>query len=154
MLSEKDIHWLYVYHSKRPKKKNKKYTSSFILSLRAMFRAGMISKEISKLMDTPKTQISRCLEEGDKEEHRKNNPFKTSKAKLIRDSEEYKQWRSSVFQRDRWTCRICSQMGKDLHAHHIKSFAKHPELRFNIDNGSTLCVPCHKKQHRKAKKVA
>jgi 5-methylcytosine-specific restriction endonuclease McrA len=32
-----------------------------------------------------------------------------------------------------------------LQADHIKPFAHHPELRFDVNNGRTLCVPCHRK---------
>lgn len=65
--------------------------------------------------------------------------------KLVRKSIEYKLWRTAVFQRDNYTCRSCDEHGGVLHAHHIKPFALFPELRFAIDNGSTLCIPCHKK---------
>ena len=63
----------------------------------------------------------------------------------IRDSIEYRLWREAVFARDNWTCQECEVKGGKLHPHHIKSFAKYPELRFAIDNGLTLCVDCHKK---------
>jgi 5-methylcytosine-specific restriction endonuclease McrA len=64
-------------------------------------------------------------------------------------SKEYKQWRSDVFKRDNWTCQTCgkrSEAGKPifLEAHHIKSWAKFPKLRFVVDNGVTLCYECHK----------
>ncbi len=62
----------------------------------------------------------------------------------IRHSEEYIAWRKSVFERDKYTCTNCGVTGVRLNADHIKPFAYFPELRFDINNGRTLCVPCHK----------
>jgi 5-methylcytosine-specific restriction endonuclease McrA len=60
-----------------------------------------------------------------------------------------KLWREAVFARDKWTCQDCGdKKGGNLEAHHIKSFAEFPELRFAIDNGITLCKDCHKIIHR------
>jgi hypothetical protein len=68
--------------------------------------------------------------------------------KLIRCGLFYKLWREVVFKRDNYTCQECglhSGNGKAvyLEAHHIKSFAEYPELRFDINNGITLCKGCH-----------
>lgn len=66
----------------------------------------------------------------------------------IRRSLRYRLWREGVFKRDDWTCRLCPKpviRGGELHADHIKPFAFHPESRFDVSNGRTLCVPCHKK---------
>lgn len=73
----------------------------------------------------------------------------TAKNKLIRSSLEYKEWRKSVFIRDGYICRNCgakSIKGRavELHPHHIKPFAYFPKLRFEISNGITLCIDCHK----------
>lgn len=57
---------------------------------------------------------------------------------------ENMQWRSDVFQRDNWTCQTCGLRGCYLEAHHIKSWAKYPELRYELNNGVTLCKDCHK----------
>ena len=60
----------------------------------------------------------------------------------IRHTPEYKLWREAVFKRDNWTCFWCGFKGY-VEADHIKPFAYFPELRFAIDNGRTLCRPCH-----------
>ena len=57
-------------------------------------------------------------------------------------SPEYKEWRKQVFERDGFVCRWCGAKGY-ITAHHIKSFAHYPKLRFRLSNGLTLCEPCH-----------
>jgi 5-methylcytosine-specific restriction endonuclease McrA len=68
----------------------------------------------------------------------------TPRHALIRESAEYAEWRLSVLKRDGYTCVQCHST-KNLHADHIKQFAFYPKLRFAIDNGRTLCAPCHRK---------
>ena len=83
---------------------------------------------------------------------------------LIRVSSKYNEWRLEVFKKDNFTCQRCGEIGGDLEAHHKKSFSKlFAEARkympllipydaamiysplWNIDNGKTLCLKCHKK---------
>jgi predicted restriction endonuclease len=56
----------------------------------------------------------------------------------------YKQWRLSVYTRDKFKCQYpgCS-INKKLNAHHIKTWADFPGLRYNINNGITLCKTHH-----------
>jgi len=62
----------------------------------------------------------------------------------------YRVWRDAVFIRDNYTCRICGDSrGGSLRAHHVKPFAKHPELRYDVSNGITLCHRCHELAHFK-----
>lgn len=68
----------------------------------------------------------------------------TNENTRIRNSEEYKIWRKAVYQRDNYTCVWCGGRGERLNADHIKPFSLFPELRFEISNGRTLCVSCHK----------
>jgi hypothetical protein len=71
----------------------------------------------------------------------------TEENHLARCSVEFKEWRKQVFERDKYTCQNCGDKKKYLHPHHIKDFANHVELRFNVDNGITLCKDCHMKLH-------
>jgi len=61
----------------------------------------------------------------------------------LRHRREYKEWRTSVYERDDYTCQCCGIRGGKLNAHHINQFSDHPELRYNANNGITLCVKCH-----------
>jgi endogenous inhibitor of DNA gyrase (YacG/DUF329 family) len=70
----------------------------------------------------------------------------------IRKAIEWKNWRNGVFKRDNYTCQICGIKNKkgivvELHPHHIKSFSLHHELRYDVNNGQTLCSICHHKLH-------
>jgi len=84
---------------------------------------------------------------------------KSKLSDLIRMSYKYRQWRSDIFTRDDFTCQQCNQRGFEIHPHHIKTFSailienniqtldeaiKCEEL-WNINNGITLCLDCHKK---------
>ena len=66
-----------------------------------------------------------------------------------RNSQQYKNWRTSVFERDEYTCQRCNQVGGELNAHHIKPYKKYKELRLDLDNGITLCKKCHIKIHKR-----
>jgi 5-methylcytosine-specific restriction endonuclease McrA len=57
---------------------------------------------------------------------------------------EYKTWRKAVFERDNYTCQFCHKRGDDLEADHIQPWSTHPELRYDVNNGRTLCLKCHR----------
>lgn len=74
----------------------------------------------------------------------------TDENRKMRNSTFYKNWRRKVWERDNYTCQECkarSCKGRPVYlsAHHIKSWAMYPDLRFDISNGLTLCKDCHKK---------
>jgi NUMOD3 motif/HNH endonuclease len=59
---------------------------------------------------------------------------------------EYKKWKFSVFVRDGWACKKCSSE-ENLHAHHIIGWNDNINLRYDVDNGLTLCSSCHTRLH-------
>lgn len=77
--------------------------------------------------------------------------------KSIRTMKEYKDWRTSIFIRDNFTCQDCGNKGY-ITAHHIKGFsqilkdnniknrieARNCDEIWDITNGKTLCEECHK----------
>lgn len=73
----------------------------------------------------------------------------TDKLMLIRLSKDMIDWRTKCFKRDKFTCQNCGQVGHELQVHHIKTFSKYENDRFDINNGITYCKSCHKKLHKK-----
>jgi len=117
------------------------------------FHYGMLGKKMSK---ETKEKMS-IVHRGEK-----SHLWKGGITKLyarIRGSFKYRQWVSDIFTRDNFTCQKCSQRGGKLHAHHIEQFAvimkknniktfeeaMNCEELWNINNGRTLCLKCHKK---------
>lgn len=79
-----------------------------------------------------------------------------TKSQIIKDDVRYRKWRKTVFRRDNYTCQECGKRGVKLNAHHIKEQRNYPELIFDINNGKTLCIVCHKKTENygnRAKKI-
>lgn len=73
-----------------------------------------------------------------------------SKPKLLRYLSKIKYWGIAVRTRDKFTCQLCGVVQSEhqrVHAHHIKSKELHPELAFELSNGTTLCPSCHKLEH-------
>ncbi len=67
-------------------------------------------------------------------------------------NKEYISWRKSVFERDNYTCQMClkrSGTGESvfLHPHHKLSYTFFPEHRYDVNNGITLCIKCHRLIH-------
>jgi predicted nucleic-acid-binding Zn-ribbon protein len=60
-------------------------------------------------------------------------------------------WSNAVRERD-GKCLKCGKT-EDLHAHHIKPKATHPELILDVKNGKTLCYSCHKSEHEQNRPV-
>lgn len=56
----------------------------------------------------------------------------------------YKDWRKKVYARDNHCCQWpnCGSR-KRLNAHHIQTWADFPGLRFDVNNGITLCKYHH-----------
>lgn len=77
----------------------------------------------------------------------------------IKNTIEYRQWRSDVYTRDDFRCQICNNRGGQIEVHHINPFASILEINkikslfdalncselWNINNGQTLCRKCHYK---------
>ncbi len=59
---------------------------------------------------------------------------------------EYKEWHKKVLEKDNYTCQVCRKVGGSLQVHHIKSFSKYQDLRFDVSNGQTVHKYCHLKK--------
>lgn len=61
----------------------------------------------------------------------------------------YRRWQIAVISRDLGKCQnpACRGTSSEMHAHHIKPWRDHPELRFDVANGTTLCSDCHWDEH-------
>lgn len=70
-----------------------------------------------------------------------------------RKGEDYSMWRTKIYQRDLYHCRICKENKDNLVAHHIIPFSTDKEKRFILSNGMVLCKECHDIIHQYIREV-
>jgi len=68
---------------------------------------------------------------------------------------QYKIWMLAVKKRDNWKCRLLNSDCKGrLESHHILDWVNYPELRYDINNGITLCHAHHPRGRAKEKRLS
>ena len=63
--------------------------------------------------------------------------------KIAMGRTEYAIWRVLVFKRDAYLCAMCGSAGR-LEANHIQPWSKASESRYDVANGISLCLDCHR----------
>ena len=67
----------------------------------------------------------------------------------------YREWMLAVKTRDDWKCKISnSDCNGRLESHHILNWIDYPELRYEINNGITLCHAHHPRGRAKEAKLS
>lgn len=64
---------------------------------------------------------------------------------LIKRPKFQKSMRVKVMERDGYKCTICEDDSSYLHVDHIERWSDNEDLRFEMSNCRTVCVPCHYK---------
>ncbi len=67
----------------------------------------------------------------------------------------HKQWSRDVKNRDGWKCRIAnSDCSGRMESHHILGWKEYPELRYQLNNGITLCHAHHPRTKSEEKRLS
>lgn len=89
-----------------------------------------------------------------------NHPNWKQDRSLVKKSDKkhldtrYKEWMKTVKTRDGWKCKLASEDCKGrLEAHHILNWEDHPELRYQFNNGITLCHAHHPRGRSEEKRL-
>lgn len=110
---------------------------------------GNVTTVAGTHLNSGATQSCGCMYRG--KLHHNYNPSKTDEERLkkryILGKHTIDEFRNKVYQRDKYTCRVCGQVGGTLNAHHLDGWNWAKDKRFNTSNGATLCEDCHSKFH-------
>lgn len=88
------------------------------------------------------------------EKHYRWNPLLTEEDRKRNASRltmpKYKDWRNNVFKRDGYKCVICGykKIKNKIIPHHLNSWDKYIDERFDVNNGVTLCENHHIDFHK------
>lgn len=77
------------------------------------------------------------------------------KATQKRNDSAYYEWRKQVWLRDNYKCKIVNPDCKGIiEAHHILGWSEFPELRYQLNNGITLCHAHHPRKRSEEKRLS
>jgi len=114
-------------------------------------RIGHLGKVCS--LETRK-KMSQSHPKGEKSPNWIQDRTKLKVNELDKLNSQYKVWMLSVKNRDNWKCKMSSSnCNGQLEAHHILSYSEYPELRYDINNGITLCHYHHPRKRSEEKRL-
>lgn len=117
-------------------------------TVRKAMLSGVYCKQRGEAISKAHTGKPKLNLRGEKNPNWKGGTYRTERHTDM-GRVEYVEWRRSVFARDGFKCmnKLCTSESSKLHAHHILSWKDHPDKRYDVANGVTVCVPCHKMIH-------
>lgn len=72
-----------------------------------------------------------------------------------RNDYSYQEWRKKVWERDRFLCKMRDvNCAGHIEAHHIIGWKKNPGLRYEVDNGITLCHFHHPRKRKEEERLS
>lgn len=114
---------------------------NMVLQMSDPVKRSRFLQGIAKRTSDPSWRASKHFQKGALHPRYKGN------ARNRYEDYEYKKWRKEVYQRDQYSCQRCGAKGVALEAHHVQHWATHPELRYEVSNGISLCLLCHATVH-------
>lgn len=136
----------YLNNKRVPPMLGKKFSTISVKKMSDSHRGKIFSEETKqKLSDSRK---------GEKHWNWKfdRNSLKISEKKHL--CGKYREWMKSVKKRDNWKCKISNEDCKGrLESHHILNWVEYPELRYQTNNGITLCHAHHPRKRAEEKRL-
>lgn len=123
-------------------------------------------KNPQKIKEETRTKLSRNMKElrrkrkdwnvlRGKNHHNWKPPELRKKSEKKHLDGRYRDWMKAVKNRDSWKCKISDENCKGrLEAHHILRWSDFPKLRYEINNGITLCHAHHPRKRAEEKRLS
>jgi len=131
-----------------------------------LYQEGLSATQIGQKLGLYKSSVSRRLKKAginlrlSKDYFGKNRYWRwkgddyLKSITRIRNQRRHRKWSHAVRERDKHICTKCGITNVPLEAHHVISLKEclNSELAFDVSNGITLCIPCHRKLDKKPKR--
>lgn len=128
-----------------------------------LYQSGLSATQIGQKFGLFKSSVSRRLKKAgiklrDTSDYSKDKRYWLWKGQnyldplvRFRNQRKSRNWSLAVRERDNHTCTQCGATNVDLEAHHVISLKEclNSELALDVNNGITVCIPCHRKLDKK-----